>query len=516
MDRADFEKGDAPGGEEARTMSPGRSTRRPLAAGARPASGLRRLIRRGGWSAGAGLFFVWQMVCASAQQVTVAAADPMTPLPAAMEDQASISGVDLPPLKEDLEDEALTAAQVEAQVSDADAPALPVAESQPSVEITPGAGAAVSSIPRRFRYKLGVQVREVYDNNIDLARSDRRSDFYTAIEPRVILGLGDLDERQENFLRLDYSPALYVYAEHSDNNAFQQVIRLDAQYRFQRLVLELSQDIQLLESADISTRNNLDEAANHVNLDVSGRTRVNIFTTILEAAYDLSSKTFLSAALSNTIYDYRRLLDSQSVTGNLYLNYRYSPKLVVGAGVGGGVNRVDPPTPDQTSEQVNARVEYEISGKFALNASGGVEFRQFEGENRGVYTSPVFELGASYRPFDGTRLGLIAQRRTSSSAVLAGQDYATTNFTLEGRQRLFRRLFLGIAGGYEHSEYFSVLAGVEATRRDNYFFLAPSIDVMIARYWSLGIYDLYRKNDTSDDSFSFQDNQIGFRSSFIF
>ena len=53
---------------------------------------------------------------------------------------------------------------------------------------------------------------------------------------------------------------------------------------------------------------------------------------------------------------------------------------------------------DQTFEQINLRLNYEVTAKLSLYASGGVEFRQFDG-NRNTYDSPVFEVGVTYHPF---------------------------------------------------------------------------------------------------------------------
>ena len=63
-------------------------------------------------------------------------------------------------------------------------------------------------------------------------------------------------------------------------------------------------------------------------------------------------------------------------------------------GVGGtfGYNWVDDPTPNQSFEQVNGRINYEVTSKLGLYASAGAEFRQFDG-NRSTYTTPVFEVG---------------------------------------------------------------------------------------------------------------------------
>ena len=65
---------------------------------------------------------------------------------------------------------------------------------------------------------------------------------------------------------------------------------------------------------------------------------------------------------------------------------------------------------NQTFEQINLRLNYEVTAKLSLYASGGVEFRQFDG-NRNTYDSPVFEVGVAYHPFSGTNISLAAGRR---------------------------------------------------------------------------------------------------------
>ena len=74
------------------------------------------------------------------------------------------------------------------------------------------------------------------------------------------------------------------------------------------------------------------------------------------------------------------LIDSGTLSGDLFINYTYSPKLTVGIGGTFGYNWVDSFNPDQTYEQGNLRATYQVSGKVNLNASVGVEFRQFEGD----------------------------------------------------------------------------------------------------------------------------------------
>jgi hypothetical protein len=145
-----------------------------------------------------------------------------------------------------------------------------------------------------------------------------------------------------------------------------------------------------------------------------------------------------------------------------------------------------------------------------------VEFRNFKGQGRDQYVSPVFEIGLNYMPFDGTRLSLTTNRRTLNSAVLAGQDYAVTNFTINIQQRFLSRFYLAASAGYENSDYFSALAGGSSSRQDDYFFVEPSVAIRVTRFWTVGAYYLHRANNSSADAFTFHDNQVGLRTSLVF
>lgn len=394
-------------------------------------------------------------------------------------------------------------------------PPLPAATNDSGVESTP-ATSVDSGIPRRFHYLLRLTVRSVYDDNINLLNENPISDFYTTIEPAIMLGFGDTYDRIENYIRLDYLPAAFFFADNSENNSLQHVARLDGQYRINRLTLNLSQMVQIMDGVNVQTTDGTGSLNEYVNLDVAGRTEFNVYATHLNAAYYLTGKTFLSAGADYTSTQYTSLISSEVLSGNVFLNYNYSPKLVVGLGGTAGTDRVDEPNPDQTFEQANVRVSYQATGKIDFAATVGVEVRHFDGDMRDEYTSPVFEVRTNYAPFDGTKISLSANRQTLNSAVLAAQNYTVTNFTVGVQQRLLRRFSLGVNAGYENSEYFSTIGSTAPTRDDNYFFVQPSIAVQVTRFWTVGAYYLHRENESSFDSFSFHDNQVGLRSSLEF
>jgi hypothetical protein len=389
-------------------------------------------------------------------------------------------------------------------------------KNQPTVEISRDDG-SISAVPHKFQYGFRLTLRGVYDDDIYLTENHKVDDYYFAIEPGLTLGYGDIVQRQENYIRLDYAPSIFLFADHSESNAVQHLIRLEGQYRFSRLTLTFSQDVQLLDGTNLtSTTGAGSGSAPTLNLDAGGNTAVDIYDSMANFSYDLSGKTFLTGGLHYRAWDYENgLISSSDFSANVFFNYNYSPKLVIGLGGTGGVNWVDSPSPDQTYEQVNVRFTYQLTGKISLTASAGVEFRQFEG-NSGDHVSPVYEIGATYQPFDGTTFSLRGTRHTMNSAVFAEQDYAVTNIVFGARQRLFQRIYLGVTAGYENSDYFSTVDFASATRHDDYFFVEPAVDVIVTRWLTVGAYYLHRENDSNAAGFSFNDNQVGIRASFTF
>jgi len=392
----------------------------------------------------------------------------------------------------------------------------PTATQPPVIEPTESqSGSAVSASVRRLHYTLKLDVRGTYDDNIALTQTNHIHDYSLRIDPVISFSFGEAEASGSNSLHFEYDPDIILYLDHSNLDALQHVIHFGATSHLSRLTLGVTEEAQFLHGTDVNQFTQTGTFVNSVNLDVRGRPEVNTFNTGATAAYDLTGKTSLSAGGQWSITDYSQFTSSQTVSGSLYLSYAFQPKLSVGVGGTGGRQLVDEPTPDQTFEQANVRLSYEVTGKVQASGSAGIEFRQVDtGTND--YFSPVFELGLYYEPFDGSAFSLSGSRRTTSSASLVGQDFISTQFTASWRQRLLQRLSVSFTGGYENLTYFNVISGVNSTRDDNYYFIEPAIDVRITRYWSAGGYYLHRENTSSLSGFGFNDNQTGFRTTLIF
>jgi Putative beta-barrel porin 2 len=392
-------------------------------------------------------------------------------------------------------------------------PANPPEPELPANAAVVRAGEEENPTGRRIHYHVGLTVRAIYDDNINISQTDRKEDFYTSIEPVIGLTMGDPDN---TFLALTYTPSAFLFANHTENNALQHLIALTGQYRFPLLTLGLSQDVELLDGTGLTTATGTGTDFTRTNLDVSGRTRVNIYSTRLNANYSLTGKTFLTGGISYSVTDYPSFISSAVLSGNLYFNYTYSPKLSIGLGVSGGYDLVDEPSQSQTFEQINARASYEVTGKISATVSAGLEFRQVPDTGLSDNGSPIFDGTIFYQPFDSTSLSLTFSRQTVNSAVIGSQDFHSTEVILSGRQRFFQRVYLGLTAGYQNSSYFSTVSGLSSVRKDDYYFLQVSLDLNITSYWTAGLFYLYRESDSSIDLFSFYDNQIGFRTSVNF
>lgn len=395
----------------------------------------------------------------------------------------------------------------------AQAPSFQATQAPIDSSIVDLTGRQAAETPRRFHYSFQLVVRGVYDDNIDLTQTHKSSDFYTSIEPTISLGLGGTGEDQTNFLAFVYAPNVFIFADHSNADALQHVIHLAGQRQFARLTLSVGEDIQILDSTNLTLLT--DTTGRQANIDVGRKTRENVFDSKLGASYDLSSKTFLTASADYRVYDYPSLISSETVSGSLFFNYNYGAKLVVGVGGTGGYDRAQSSTPDQYFEQGNLRLSYQATGKISFSATGGIEVREFGGA-RGEYISPVYTLEGSYLPFDGTSISITGSRQTQNSAVISGSDFTSTKIDLRLRQRLLQRIFIGLNVGYENDDYFSATNAIDVSRTDNYYYFQSSIDVNVTRFWSIGVYYLHREDSSSLENFTFSDNQFGARTSLTF
>jgi hypothetical protein len=396
--------------------------------------------------------------------------------------------------------------------------------------LAPGEGRANSAgekkdekPPRVFHFSFRLGGRFVYSDNINASSEDPVEDFYVSLEPGVSIGLGDVPERKGNYIRLDYSPNALLYFENSEFNTLSHFIHLEAVAHFGKLTLSLFQDVNLLEgvNSNFESPNNFgdqnrDRDRFRGNRDISGRNTVEIYSTNAIAKYDFTEKAWMTGAFHYTLTDYEDVFRTELYSGDLFFDYKVTPELTVGVGGAGGVVNHDDPTIDEQFQEARTRFTFDLPKKININGSLGLEFRQLGRDAEEGYVAPIIEANVSFEPADGTRITINARHRTLVSNALEGQHFTITGANVGLRQRITERIDFDVKSGYEQASYASVMPGVEAMRRDEYFFVEPSLEWRITDKWNAAIYYIHRENVTNLQPFGFAENQVGLRTSISF
>ncbi len=410
----------------------------------------------------------------------------------------------------------------------------------PTTEVPGGANFTNNTgAVRRFQYAFRLSTGVTYDDNLFLTSDDStpanqnsatpapinhtprrdisRSDVFFTIDPAVSLGYGDFISRATNYIEFDYNADVLLYTRNTDQDTVQHFLTLQGAYHFAQVTLTLVQGVQILNSTEISSggsgsllngsAGSTGTPSTQVNLDASQRTGLDIFTTRLDANYAFSTKSSVDLDGYFSAYDYETLISSDTISGDTYFNYSPTGKITFGLGVTVGYVIQDDTAPDESYQQLNARVNYAATSKLSFAGSLGLEARETSGSSR-TTVNPVFDLAITYMPFDSTSVALSASRRIDTSAVLTGENFDSTGFSINVSQRFFQRVTARLSLGYTHSGYESSGSGVSTDRNDDYYYVQPGFEYSIRDNLSAGAYYTHRQNLSSLSGGGFSDNQI--------
>lgn len=343
-----------------------------------------------------------------------------------------------------------------------------------------------------------VAVSLVADDNVSVSNVNRQSDVILSVAPTVLMkwGSGESDLT----VTAIYTPSGVFFMDHSSENSFDQIGSIHAQYHFSRLTLGLHLSVT---------------SVNGSSLDVGDRVSRNSYYAGVTSSYAISDKTSLELNADYSASDFSGLLGSSGTRAEFFVNYLLSPKLKLGIGGGFGVLEVDGGG-TQTSEQWLFHAIYNPTEKTSIHVSGGGEFRQITGgPTQGP--DPVFSIGAAWTPTEKLTFTLDARRRTYGSAALLGQNYTATGIVAGVTDNLTHALAVSLAIGYEHDEYQSAKAGVVATRRDDYWYVRPSLDWHALPRLNVGVfYEFSTNRSIGEGARPFDRNRAGVMASYSF
>ena len=390
-----------------------------------------------------------------------------------------------------------------------DAAAQPVALPQVTLPTTPDEAAALDKTlygqqegstdtgaepvaqSRPWKVNLHGSAGAQYDDNIFISSTGKEWDVISTLTGGGGVTLGDYTSKADNYLVADYTGIEELFGRHTNEDAYEQKALLDSQVRIAHLTL--SGSFQLQDMADGL-------------IDVGTRARCQTYVGDLGARYDLNEKTYLEVSAEVAVANYDLFLDSNDERGGLSLEYLPDPDLTIGIGGMGGVLNVQN-SGSQTYEQLLAMLKVDVSAKFTLRASGGVEDRQLE--NGRSLANPIFELTGDYTPFDGLDLNITGYRRVLNSASYSGYDYIATGLSAGVQYEFSPRFTARMDGGYENFNYQETGFNALISRKDNYYYVRPAIRYTGAQWWNIEIYYLFKTDTSTLGTSSFDDTEAG-------
>ncbi len=373
-----------------------------------------------------------------------------------------------------------------------------------------GADLRVKRVERKWRVIPFGRLKVTYDDNLFISPTNPESDVFFTLSPGIAAGWGDyakevrqlgefehyfevpeieVEDVPHSFGFVKYLASETIFSDHSGEDALDHDALLSGRVEFAKLQLNGRLYFKTLSGTDV---------------ELGDRVKRKVYGGSVGALYNFSDKTSFEISLSNDSYDYENRVDWREWVLEDYLNYQVLPKTRVAIGTRFGL--VDVKTGDtQTYEALVARVIYSSSSKLALSLDGGLESRQYgSGTNDDLLS--VFNLAATYEPFDGTSISGSAYRRTTTSVAEINQNITATGVAVRIRQRFLHRFYFTMEAGYDRSEYDSVVNASDAGRSDDRTYIKPSASFDVTKYLSAESSFQYQRNDSSVSDFTFTEN----------
>jgi hypothetical protein len=296
---------------------------------------------------------------------------------------------------------------------------------------------------------------------------------------------------------LDYTPIWTFYSNDHFQNNLAHAVTLTGETTFENWAFGLSQNFALSSAPQVET---------------GTQTSQKTYTTALNASYFFNSKISADFGV-NQNFVLADQFDSYREWSTLnWLNYQFWPRLDVGVGIGFDYANPDA-SPDMTAEQLQARINWRATDKISFQIHAGGEDRQFLSGGQGDLLNPVFGASIQYQPFQTTKISISADRVVAVS-YFANQLTEDTDFNCDLNQRLLKKLYLDLNGGYHTAEYVASTSGTLADRTDDYYSFNVQLSCPFPKRGTLAVFYQVSDNSSTQSGLSYSSSQFGFEVSY--
>ncbi|HZR19674.1 MAG TPA: hypothetical protein VFE51_20485 [Verrucomicrobiae bacterium] len=289
-----------------------------------------------------------------------------------------------------------------------------------------------------------------YGNGVQASPGQQGNTLINEVSPGILLALG-------THWTLDYTPALRFYSSKQFKDGTDHLVSLNGATTYQDWSFGLGQSYSLTSQPLVETGAQTDQET---------------YSTALTAGYQFNSRMSLSLSAGQNFRFIDQTVATEALTNMRewttldWLNYHFNPSLEAGLGAGFTYDNLTG-SPDMTSEQLLGRVSWKVGNRLRLLVNGGLNDQQFLTSGASDLLSPIFSVAAQYQLFEPTSFSLTASRSVSPS-YLQGASSEVTGFNASLNQRLLKRFFLGVSGGYNTTDFHATTSGPVANNIDSY------------------------------------------------
>jgi hypothetical protein len=340
--------------------------------------------------------------------------------------------------------------------------------------------------------------RFLYGDGIPARPGEQLKTAINEIYPGIFMGLG-------THWNLDYTPTLRFYSNSQFRDTTDHAVILNGGSTFKDWTLGFSQ-------AYISSSEPL--------IQTGTQTDQETYSTAINAIYRMNSAMSLELGANQIFLFFGESLASEQLTDSRtwstmdWFNYQFGPEF--GAAIGPGFGYDDPRMgSDMTFEQLQGRLAWRPGEKLSCTVSGGVENRQFLNSDVPDSLHPLFGVSAQYHLFEPTSFSLGASRTVSASYF---QDQLTENLTVSAglRQRLLKKLYLDLNGGYRKTSYSATAAGINVNRDDAGTFFNVRLSLQLLKRGTVALFYQESDNSSNEPGFAYSSTQGGFELGYRF
>ncbi|MFA7342743.1 MAG: hypothetical protein WC003_00430 [Terrimicrobiaceae bacterium] len=277
----------------------------------------------------------------------------------------------------------------------------------------------------RVRYGVAVDAAVAYNNNVFGSPNNPQGDMILTFQPTFYLETG-----KKGTMQFLWSPSVLQYAKYKRLNAVNQAFLFSSRYRWSKLRVGL--DASYLAQSGL-----------FLNSQGQGQQKA-VFTRIF-AGYAFTKKTEALFGLDGVATSSNSGGSQFQATFNTSIDYKYSRKTTVGAGVVLGYNSSSAGT--TTSESFLLRLLYNPTSKLVFRGEGGLQFRQsaLSGGGSSSAVTSVVNLSLLYKASSKTYVTLRFFRNVDMDSFSAGTLQITTSLESTASWRVSRSTIVDLA-----------------------------------------------------------------------